>query len=295
MPTARSSGPRRVLVTGGSGGLGRWVVRELLGHGYTVVSADRRPPEEPEVGVRYAELELTDVKEVERALDGCDAAVHLAAIPAPGGRPDEEVFANNVLGTFAVFQAASHLGVGRVVAASSTAALGAAFAPQPFGPRYVPIDEAHPLLPQDPYGLSKEVGERVGAAFGRRGGLSVTALRFHHVTQPGEAARLAAGFEPGSEIAARELGGYVDVRDAARACRLGLEAPPPGFEAFHITAADTLSRTPTLELVRRHFPEVEVRASLAGPVSAWSIAKAERLLGYVPRYSWRTEEPDDPS
>lgn len=278
----------KVLVTGGSGGLGRWVVRELRAHGYGVVSADRRPPAEAEPGARYAELDLTDVKGVQRVLDGCEAVVHLAAIPAPGGRPDEVVFGNNVLGTFAVLQAASRLRVRKVVTASSTAALGAAFAARPFGPRYLPIDEAHPLSPQDPYGLSKEVGERVGAAFGRTG-LSVSALRFHFVAQPGVAAARAAAFWLDAETCARELGGYVDVRDAARACRLGLEADTPGFEAFNITAADTLSRTPTLELVRHHYPEVELRGPVEGFASAWSTEKARRLLGYAPRYSWRDE------
>lgn len=294
MPTAPSSARDpgdsvKVLVTGGSGGLGRWVVRELLAHGYEVVSADRRPPKEAEPRAHYAELDLTSVRTVEGALRGCGAVVHLAAIPAPGARPDEEVFGTNVRTTFAVFQAARTLGVGRVVAASSTAALGAAFAPRPFGPRYLPIDEAHPLSPQDPYALSKEVGERVGAAFGRSG-MSVLALRFHFVAQPGVAAARAGEFRLDSETCARELGGYVDVRDAARACRLGLEADTSGFEAFNITAADTLSRTPTLELVRHHYPEVELRGPLEGFASAWSTEKARRLLGYAPRYSWREEE-----
>lgn len=294
--TAPSSGPKgtpplRVLVTGGSGGLGRWVVGELSAHGFEVVSADRCPPEATAAHAEHVTLDLTDVGGVTRALAGCTALVHLAAIPAPGGVPDEVVFGNNAVTTFSVLQAAAQLEVARVVVASSTAALGAAFAPYPFGPRYVPIDEAHPLSPHDPYALSKEVGERTCAAFSRRTGMSVFALRFHLIAQPGEAARRAAAFDPASEAAARELGGYVDVRDAARACRLSLErqgrAPHLGFEVFNVTAADTLSRLPTLELVRQHFPEVEVRGALAGCSSAWSNDKARRLLGYAPRYSWR--------
>lgn len=296
MPTAPSSVPEalparryKVLVTGGSGGLGRWVVRELVEHGYEVVSADQRPPDDPDGAARYVEVDLTSVEAVSNALAGCGAVVHLAAIPAPGGRPDEVVFGNNVMTTFAALQAAKALGVRKAVVASSTAAVGAAFAPEPFAPLYVPIDEAHPLLPQDPYGLSKEVAERVCAAFSRRTGMSVLAFRFHFIAQPGEAARRAADFDPASEGSARELGGYVDVRDAARACRLGLERQGLGFEVFNITAADTLSRIPTLALVRHHYPEVEVRAPLEGTASAWSIAKAGHLLGYAPLYSWREE------
>lgn len=296
MPTAPSSVPEafpvrghKVLVTGGSGGLGLWVIRELVEHGYEVVNADRRPPDDPDGATRYVEVDLTSVEAVSDALTGCEAVVHLAAIPAPGGRPDEVVFGNNVMTTFGVLQAAKGLGVRKAVVASSTAALGAAFAPEPFAPLYVPIDEAHPLLPQDPYGLSKEVGERVCAAFSRRTGMSVLAFRFHYIVQPGEVAERAADFDPTSAVAARELGGYVDVRDAARACRLGLERRGLGFEVFNITAADTLSLTPTLALVRHHYPEVEVRAPLEGTASAWSIAKAGHLLGYAPRHSWRED------
>jgi len=278
-----------VLVTGGSGGLGRWVVRELVEHGYEVVSADRRPPDDPDGAARYVEVDLTSVEAVSNALAGCEAVVHLAAIPAPGGRPDEVVFGNNVMTTFAALQAAKELGVRKAVVASSTAALGAAFAPEPFAPLYVPIDESHPLLPQDPYGLSKEVDERVCAAFGRRSRMSVLVFRFHYIAQPGESAKRAADFDPTSGVAARELGGYVDVRDAARACRLGLERQGLGFEVFNITAADSLSRIPTLALIRHHYPLVEVRAPLEGTVSAWSIAKAGHLLGYAPRHSWRDE------
>lgn len=279
----------KVLVTGGSGGLGRWVVRELLEHGYEVVNADRYPPDAAEAPARYVETDLSNVEKIAGVLTGCEAVVHLAAIPAPGGQPDEVVFGNNVLSTFALLQAASGLGIGKMVVASSTAALGAAFAPEPFPPLYAPIDEEHPLLPQDPYGLSKEVVERVCAAFSRRGGMTALALRFHYVAQLGEAARRAAAFDPLSEGSARELGGYVDVRDAARACRLGLECQGFGFEAFNITAADSLSRTPTLALVRHHYPGVEVRGPLEGTASAWSIKKAERMLGYVPHHSWRDE------
>jgi len=279
----------RVLVTGGSGGLGRWVVREFTGHGYEVVNADRQPPDEAEALERFLEVDLTNVEAVADALTGCGAVVHLAAIPAPGGQPDEVVFGNNVLSTFVTLQAASQLGVKQAVVASSTAALGAAFAPKPFGPRYAPIDEDHPLLPHDPYALSKEVGERICATFSRRTGMSIFALRFHYIAQPGEAARRAANFDPFSEAAARDLGGYVDVRDAAYACRLGVERQGLGSEIVNITAADSLSSLLTRELIRHHYPEVDVRTPLEGTVSAWSIEKAERLLGYHPRHSWRDE------
>ncbi len=74
----------------------------------------------------------------------------------------------------------------------------------------------------------------------------------------------------------------MDVRDAARACRLGVEAEGLGFAAVNIVAADTLRDEPTEDLIRRYCPGVELREPLPGTAGAWSIAKARRLLGYAP-------------
>jgi nucleoside-diphosphate-sugar epimerase len=277
----------KVLVTGGSGMLGRATIRVLAERDHELVSADRRPLGGAENLAWHRQTDLTDVGQVAGAMAGCDAVVHLGAIPAPYHHPDERVFSNNVLSTFAVLQAAALLSVRKAVVASSVSALGPAWAPTPLFPLYAPVDEEHPLLPQDPYGLSKEVDERTCAMFYRRRGMSVLALRLHRVTLPGEAQELAGQVRERPEAWARNLWGYVDVRDAANACLLGLEAEGLGFEVFNVTAADTLSEVPTEELIRRHCPGVEIRRPLQGTESAWSIRKAGRLLGYRPRHSWR--------
>jgi nucleoside-diphosphate-sugar epimerase len=88
----------------------------------------------------------------------------------------------------------------------------------------------------------------------------------------------------------RLLWSYVDIRDAARACRLAVESAPAGFNVLNITARDTLASTPTMEMLAKHTPEVEIRASIAGFASAWSIERAERLIGFSPAYSWRDNE-----
>lgn len=264
----------RVLVTGGSGLLGRWVVRDLAGAGHEVVNADKAPPPaEGDAGFRAARFVATDVGDagqVAGALAGCDAAVHLAAIPAPGGVPDDVLFRANTGATFAVLHACALLGVRRAIIASSVSALGMAWAKRRFHARYAPIDEAHPLLGEDPYALSKEVDERTAGMFVRRTGMTVLAYRFHWVAQPGQAARQAAEVRERPQALAHNLWGYVDVRDAARACRLGLESAVEGFEAFNITAADTLGEQPTEELIRRHCPGTELRGTIPGTSTACS-------------------------
>jgi nucleoside-diphosphate-sugar epimerase len=86
---------------------------------------------------------------------------------------------------------------------------------------------------------------------------------------------------------ARELWGYVDVRDAAQACLLGLESKGLEFEVFNIVAGDTLSETPTEDLIQTYLPKVEVRHPIEATGSAWSTEKARKLLGYIPQHSWR--------
>ena len=286
----------RVLVTGASGKLGRWVVRDLAEHGHEVVGIDRvlPPPDDRSsatdgAGVRHREADLADVGQVVGAMAGCEAVVHLGAIPSPGRHPDEVVFGNNVRATFAVLHAATLLGIRKAVIASSISALGMAYATHPFTPLYAPVDEAHPLLPQDPYGLSKEVDERTAESFHRRTGMQALAYRFHWIAGPGQAAEAARRVRAEPQQHAKGLWSYVDVRDAATACRLGVEVDGLGFEAFTIGAADSLSETPTEELIRRHCPQVELRAPIPGTAGAFSIEKARRLLGYEPAHSWRDQ------
>lgn len=282
----------RVLVTGGSGRLGAYVMHDLLAHGHAVVNVDRRPlpADAAPVGgaaYRYRESDLRDVGQVAGALTGCDAVIHLGAIPVPFGHADEVVFAQNTQATFAVLQAASLRGVRKAVIASSLATLGMAFGPQPAPPRYAPVDEAHPLLPADPYGLGKEVDERIGEMFHRQIGMTVLAYRFHWIALPDEALAAATDTAANPGRGARVLWGYVDIRDAATACRLGVEADGLGFEVFVLAAGDTLSATPTEELLNRYAPEVARQEPIPGTTSAFTTAKARRLLGFEPRHSWR--------
>lgn len=284
----------RILVTGGSGRVGQFAIAELLDHGHEVINADRvapTNPRAPEIAreVRFIETDLSDVGQVAGALAGCDGVIHLGAIPSPYRHADEHVFGNNVMSTFATLQAASLLGIQRAVIASSISAYGTAYAPIPFSPRYAPVDEGHPLLNHDPYGLSKEVDERTAEMFHRRTGMQVAALRFHWVAYPEEIAERAEQLKdnPRFDDWWRLFWGYIEIHDAAALCRLAIETEGLGFEPFNGTAADTLSNVPTEELIRAVTPDVEIRQPIEGFGSAFSIEKARRLLGYDPKHSWR--------
>lgn len=103
IPNKMSTEIKKVLVTGGSGKAGRAVVKELVAHGYDVVNVDIAPPKE-DLGVPFVKVDLNKFDEVLAVLKGQDAVVHLAAIPAPGIKSEEETFSNNIITTFNVFQ-----------------------------------------------------------------------------------------------------------------------------------------------------------------------------------------------
>ncbi|CAN5483150.1 NAD(P)-dependent oxidoreductase [soil metagenome] len=278
----------KILVTGGSGKLGQFVVNDLASNDYEVVGIDQRHADQLPDGARFVQTNLHNIGEVAGAMRGCEAVIHLGAIPNPYDHADEVVFANNTQATFAVLQASSLLGIKKVVIASSVSAYGAAWSPRPLYPSYAPVDEAHPMDNRDAYGLSKEVDERTAEMFARRDGMQIAAMRFHWVGSPEEIAGIGPGGTNDYEGTAKILWGYVDARDAATACRLAIEADFGGFKAFNIVAPDTQSLTPTEELLRTYTPNTEIRGSIPGTTSGYTTEKARRLLGWEAQHGWRS-------
>ena len=164
----------KILVTGGSGRIGRYVVKELAGTGHDVTSVDILSPEER--SPRFLRIDLTDAGEVYQALAtvGAEAVVHLGAWANAGVVPDTRTYGDNVRGTFNLFQACADWGIQRVISASSAQVYGFAKAP----PVYVPVDEAHPLRPTNCYALSKVVGEQAADYFVECFGMTILSFRF---------------------------------------------------------------------------------------------------------------------
>ena len=273
----------RVLVTGGAGKAGRAVVRDLLEHGHNVVSVDLAGDTNLTEDQQLV-ADLTDYGEVVDALKGADAVVHLAAIPAPGLKPDELTFRVNATSTYNVFAAAGLLGLGRVVWASSETTLGLPFEREL--PRYAPIDEEHPLLPESSYALSKVVSEEMARQFSRWNGIPHIGLRFSNIMEPHDYERFPGVWDD-AQLRRWNLWGYVDARDVAQSCRLALDADLPGAEVFIIAAADTVMNRPSADLMAEVYPEVELRDGVGEFGTLLSIEKARRLLGYEPAFSWR--------
>lgn len=285
---------KKVLVTGGTGKAGKWVVAHLQEHGYEVTNADLRKSDQ----VRTYRVDLCELGQVYGVVEGKDAIVHLAAIPWPGEHSPEVVFRNNVMSTFNVLQAACVLGVRKVVVAGSESALGFPFSFRPIVPEYIPIDEDHPLLAQDAYGLSKIVNEEVCLGFARRDpATSIITLHLSYIIEPEDfpAELTRAWADPGNNIF--NLWAYVDVRDVALACRLVIESPRVGCDTFYIAAPDTLMREPTLDLFKRYFPTVDRFAEgFGGRMSTLDVRHAAEALGFRAQYVWgNLVRPEDAS
>jgi len=271
-----------IAVTGGSGKAGRAVVRDLLDHGYQVINIDQVPPAQSLT--RFRQSDLTNLGEVFEALDGAEAVVHLAAIPNPDRFSPGHTFYNNTMSCYHIFTAAVQLKLGRVVWASSETTLGLPFEREQ--PVYAPIDEEHPLYPESSYALSKVVSEEMARQFNRWSKLPFIGLRFSNIKEPQQYAEFPAYWQD-ARVRKWNLWGYVDARDVAQSCRLGLEAPIQGAEVFIIAAGDTVMPRPSRDLLAEVFPQVPLRKEIEPYETLLSIDKARQELGYDPQYSWR--------
>jgi len=286
---------RRICVTGATGKAGRAAVRELREQGYQVLATDNRLTSD-DVAAGVLRADLTDYGQATEVLRGTDAVVHLANIPAPGLSTPAVTFNANITMNFNVFHAAASLGLARVVWASSETTLGLAFGhdreqvPGGIGapPRYVPVDEDHFPVPNTTYALSKVASETVAEQISRWSGIPFVGLRISNIMELHDYDRFPS-YWPDAHLRKWNVWGYVDVRDVANACRLGLEADVTGSHNVIIAAADTVMNRPSRELLTEVFPDAPLTREIGEFATLLAIDRAKELLGYEPRHSWRDQ------
>lgn len=277
---------KRIIITGGSGKAGVWIVKHFVEQDYEVINLDWKQPDEPLC--RTIIVDLNDLGQVHNALapfsgrnrQEATGIVHFAAIPQAYTHPNDVCFRNNVMNTYNILEAAANFGIQKVVLASSESSYGMVFASEYFAPKYLPIDEAHPQLPEDSYGLSKVVNEVTAETFNRRTGMQVISFRLGNILVPDSYATIRAQFA-NTEGRKRILWSYIDARDVASACRLAIEKDGLGAQALILAADDTSSDRSTSELVETHLSEVkDIRAVLDGRTSLLSNARIKQVLGW---------------
>lgn len=285
-----------IIVTGGSGKVGRACVRDLMEHGYKVLSLDTARPtglsNPPRLSdPTFSVCDIADFGQVMAALSGVDdrhegekveAIVHLGAIAAPGQAQDQVIFDTNMISTHNVFEAARRLGIRNLVWASSETVYGIPYAK---GPAYVPVDEEIEA-PQSSYSLSKLMGEKLAVEFAKWDPKAkIVGLRFSNVMEPQDYENFP-GYQGDARLRRFNLWTYIDARDAAQAIRKAVEAKLTGAHVFGIANSNSLMNRSNDELLDEVFPGTKRKRKLKPHKSLISIEKAQRVLGYKPEHDW---------
>lgn len=292
---------KRVAVTGGHGKIGRVLVPYLLDRGHEVFVIDKTLPDSLDESFIQADLEdfgqaldalSSNGKDVYARAENqaFDVVVHLASIPHPRMIPDSDEFRLNIMTTFNVFEACKRLQIKNIVWAASEVGTGVPY--DKTDAPYVPVDEFYPIRAYNVYALTKVLGEEMARQFClNEPTMRITCLRLSNVMNPDEYRK----FESWQNDPAERMWNfwsYVDNRDVAQAVELALHLEARGKDEFFITNDETVMRTPSSELLSKCYPSIERLREIEGREVLLSNAKAKKLLGFKPSFSWLNEHGD---
>jgi UDP-glucose 4-epimerase len=290
---------KRIVFTGGSGKAGRDVVPYLKAQGHEVFNLDLAPLDCP--GVTTLNADLRDSGQVFNALSmhfdfgglatgngpaPLDAVVHFGAIPRILLKPDNATFADNVVSTYNVIEAACKLGIKKIVIASSETTYGVCFAEGDRDFHSFPLEEDYDIDPMDSYGLSKLVNEKTARAFAMRFGVDIYALRISNVMSPGDYARFPE-FLADPPSRKRNAWSYIDARDLGQIVDLCLKKDGLGFEVFNAVNDTIVTRQPTAEILATYAPNTPITRAMGEFEAPLSNRKAREVLGFVEQHNWR--------
>ncbi|GGD46138.1 NAD-dependent epimerase/dehydratase family protein [Sinisalibacter lacisalsi] len=289
----------RILFTGGSGKAGREVIPYLLDQGHRVMNVDLTPLDLPDVDNIIADI--TDSGQMFNALSmyanfgelepgtgvpRFDAVVHFAAIARILLTPDNECYRVNVIGTYNVLEAALKMGVRKVVIASSETTYGVCFADGERKPLYVPVDEAHPTVPEDSYGMSKVVNEVTARSFAERTGADVYALRINNVMSPEDYARDWPAYFADPDLRRRNIFSYIDARDLGQIVDLCLKKDGLGYQVFNAANDGMSVALSPKEVLARYYQGVPVKREIGPGESPYCNRKIREVLGFEEQHPW---------
>lgn len=281
----------KVVITGAHGKVGRAATQALLDAGHEVLATDLTRPgfeREPEGTARYQMADLTDAGEAFAVIRGAEVVVHCAAIPEPSGNPPQVVFRTNLMATFNVLEAAVRFGVKRFVNISSETVPGFFFPERDFLPDYAPVDELHPVQPQDPYALSKHFGEQLMNAAAERSDIRCISLRPSWVQNEDNYEQNLGPQVRDASVLSPNLWSYIDVYDLADAIVLAAESQLPEHEVFYIASPDNVGGRNFGEILHQYYGgKIELRPTSRPDASGISSEKAKRMLNWTPKRSWR--------
>lgn len=291
----------RILFTGGTGKAGRHVIPYLVERGHYVLNIDLKPLDHPGVNTLIADItdsgqmfnamsmhgDFAELAEGDGRVKGFDAVVHFAAVPRILIHPDNETFRINTVGTYNVIEAALKMGVRKIIFASSETTYGVCFAQGPRKPDYLPVDEDHPVVPEDSYAMSKVANEVTARSFQRRTGADIYGIRINNVIEPHEYAENFPAYFADPALRERNIFAYIDARDLGHMVDRMLNVDGLGFEIFNASNDNHSVNLSSAELIERFYDGVPVKREIPGEQTFYSNEKARRLLGFAPKHNWR--------
>jgi len=250
----------------------------VLASEHAILLYDKEHPEQSQFPSMKGEV--TDRAKLSEAFRDADWVIHLAALRSRYNHLPMKVMETNILGTFCVLEVARRTGVKKLLFSSSDAVLGIAQSVDEFAPEYVPIDEKHPLKPQDPYGISKMLGEEMCRCFTQGYDIDIIALRFSNILCPGDEQKyLTDAKDPSARR--KSLWAWVHVEDAVYAIVCALVSDLKGYDVFHIAAEDVCLSNPNIpNLLAAYFPKTPIRRPLSSKESLIDCSKAIHKLGF---------------
>ena len=309
----------QVLVTGGSGIVGHYVIDELYKRNHKVINADKvrmgnlahsgmtstaNASRAVEMRSTWAtipvfyEIDIANYGQVISAMDGCDAVISLASRPSAAHYTEEDVLVTNVSSMWNVCRAAEQLKISRIVLGSSYNAVGAMGTAARWGekqvkpPEYFPLDDKVYTRSEDPYSIAKWLGEEIGEAFARRNPwMSIASMRFNGMWDDDYFAELAKSPISDPWVRCQGFWTYLHIKDAATACVNSIESESwKGHNRFFLNASDTMITTPTVDAINMVYPDVPIKMNFAKYQAPISIELAECLLNWRPKFSWRDKK-----
>ena len=289
----------RLLFTGGSGKAGKHCIDYLRDQGHTILNVDLIDLGHDSVQTRLADItdagQIFDVMssyanyhelDLGQGVPKFDAVIHFAAIPRLMMTSDNECYRVNTLGTYNVLDAAIKFGIKKVIFASSETTYGVCFADGEVKPDYLPIDENHPIIPQDSYAMSKVVNEATAKSFQRRSGIDIYGLRINNVIEPHEYKEKFPAYMENPDLRRRNIFSYIDARDLGQMVQKCLDTDGLGYEVFNVSNDDHSVGLSSEELIETYYQGVEIKTPKV-PESFYTNEKAKQLLGFQPCHSWR--------
>lgn len=313
-----ASGGKRIVFTGGSGKAGRHVIPYLLKQGHKVslvtqcqglqtniqqvLNLDLIEFPDPKAGVFTLRTDLTESGQVFNALtthfnmagyeDGApesppDVVIHFAAYARNMIVPDNECFKANVTSTYNVVEAASKLGVKKIIIASSETTYGVCFSEGDTEYHSFPLEEDYDVDPMDSYALSKLCGERTARTFARRYNSDIYALRIGNVIEPHEYERDFPTHVNEPMTRKRNAWSYIDARDLGQICDLAIKKSGLGFQVFNATNDTITTKIPTEQFLKENAPKSPITRKMGEWEAPLSNRKIREVLGFKDEHDWR--------